>query len=77
MAIAIGVTISSLVVRKATTQIHWPNCEIILGHRLRRWANFIPTKTLQTLIIDLTTNIIVNIIISGHLLKTKVLNLRT
>ena len=26
--------------------IHWPNCEIMLGHRLRRWANIIPTKTL-------------------------------
>ena len=42
-AIAIGVTISSPVV---TTQIHWPNCEIMLAHRLRRWANIIPTKTL-------------------------------
>ena len=29
--------------------IHWPNCEIILGHRLRRWANIIPTKTLRAL----------------------------
>ena len=38
----IGGTISSPVVRKATTQIHWPNCEIILGHSLRRWANIIP-----------------------------------
>ena len=27
--------------------IHWPNCEIMLGHVcLRRWANIIPTKTL-------------------------------
>ena len=34
--------------------------------------NIIPTKTLWALIIDLTTNIIVNIIISEHLLKTKV-----
>ena len=76
-AIAIRVTILSPVVRKATTQLHWPNCEIMLGNRLRRWANIIPTKTLQALIIDSTTNIIVNIIISEHLIKTKVLNLRT
>ena len=76
-AIAIGVTISSPVARKDTTQIHWPSCEIMLGHRLLRWANNLPTETLQALIIDLTTNIIVNIIISEHLLKTKVLNLRT
>ena len=33
----------SPVARKTTTQIHWPNCEIWLGHRLRRWANIIPT----------------------------------
>ena len=39
---SVWVTISS----QATTQIHWPNCEIMLGHRLRRWANIIPTKTL-------------------------------
>ena len=26
--------------------IHWPNAEAMLGHRLRRWANIIPTKTL-------------------------------
>ena len=26
--------------------IHWPNADVILGHRLRRWANIIPTKTL-------------------------------
>ena len=26
--------------------IHWPNCEIMLGHRLRRCANIIPIKTL-------------------------------
>ena len=69
-AIAIGVTILSPVVRKTTTQIHWPNCEIMLSHRLRCWANNVPTKTLEALIIDLITNIIVNIIISEHLLKT-------
>ena len=26
--------------------IHWVNFEIMLGHRLQRWANIIPTKTL-------------------------------
>ena len=26
--------------------IHWPNADVMLGHRLRRWANIIPTKTL-------------------------------
>ena len=43
--IAVGVTISSPVVRKATTQTHWPNCESMSGNRLRRWPNIIPTKT--------------------------------
>ena len=45
--------------------IHWPNAEVI------------PTKTLSALIIDFTTNIMMNIIISEHLLKTKVLKLMT
>ena len=27
----------------------WPNYEILLGHRLRRWANITPTKTLWAL----------------------------
>ena len=26
--------------------IHWPNADVMLGHRLRRWANIILTKTL-------------------------------
>ena len=26
--------------------IHWVNYEIMLGHRLRRWANIIPSKTI-------------------------------
>ena len=26
--------------------IHWSNCEIILGHRLRLWANITPIETL-------------------------------
>ena len=30
--------------------IHWPNADVMLGHRLRLWANIIQTKTLQALI---------------------------
>ena len=30
-------------------KIHWLNADVMLGHRLRRWANFIPTKPLQAL----------------------------
>ena len=26
--------------------IHWPNAEVMMGHRLRRSANIIATKTL-------------------------------
>ena len=26
--------------------IHWLNADVMIGHRLRRWANIIPTKTL-------------------------------
>ena len=26
--------------------IHCPNADVMLGHRLQRWANIIPTKTL-------------------------------
>ena len=53
--------------------IHWPNCEIMLGHRLRPWANIIPTKPFKLL----TTNIIVWIFFSEDFLNTKVLNLGT
>ena len=28
------------------TTIHWRNADVMLGHRLRRWANIIPTKPL-------------------------------
>ena len=42
----------------------------MLGQRLQRWANIALAKTLQALIIDLTTNIIVNIIISEFLQST-------
>ena len=24
--------------------IHWPNAYVMLGHRLRRWVNNIPTE---------------------------------
>ena len=40
--------------------IHWPNADVMMGHRLWGCANIIPTKTLEALI----TNIIVNIIFS-------------
>ena len=29
--------------------ILWPNADVMLDHRLRRWANIIPTKTLWAL----------------------------
>ena len=25
--------------------IHWPDADVMLGHRLQRWANIISTKT--------------------------------
>ena len=53
--------------------IHGPNADVMMGHRLRRWATIFQPKPFKLL----TTNIIVNIIITEHLLKTKVLNLRT
>ena len=40
---------------KPDNTIHSPNADVMLCHRLRRWANIIPTKTLKLL----TTNIIV------------------
>ena len=60
--------------RKATTWITrhiWANCEIMLDHRLRRWANIIPTKTKALKF--LTTNII----FLKSFLNTKVLKLGT
>ena len=50
--------------------MHWPNADVMLGHPLRRWANIIPTKTLWAVNHNY-------IFFSEHLLKTKVLNLRT
>ena len=47
--------------------IHWPNADVMLGHRLRRWANKKQPEPFRLL----TTNLIVNIIISEHLLKNK------
>ena len=57
--------------KRTDNKIHWPNADVMLGHRLRRWANIIPTKTIWAL------NIIFNreCIFSEHFLKTKVLNL--
>ena len=53
--------------------IHWPNADVIMGHRLLRWANINPTKTLESLI----TNIIVNIIVFQQFLKTQLSDLAT
>ena len=46
---AIRVTLYSPKGHYPDNTIHWLNCEIMLGHRLRRWANILPTKTLQAL----------------------------
>ena len=43
------VTISIPAPETPENTIHWPNANVMLGHRLRRWANIIPTKTLQAL----------------------------
>ena len=44
---AIRVTLYPTKGHYADDTIHWPNCEIMLGHHLQRWANIIPTKTLN------------------------------
>ena len=46
---AIRVTLSPPKGHYPDNTIHWVNYEIMVGHRLRRWANFIPIKTLQAL----------------------------
>ena len=55
------------------SMIHWPNCEIMLSHRLRRWANIIPTETLQALNHEYNRDYF----FSEDFLNTKVLNLGT
>ena len=35
---------------RSDNTVHWSNADVMLGHCLRRWANIIPTKTLQALI---------------------------
>ena len=54
--------------------IHWPNCAIMLVHRLRRWANVIPTKPLQALNHEYNHEYL---FFSEDFLNTKVLNLGT
>ena len=54
-----------------STPIHWPNCKIMLGHRLRRWANIISTKTLLAPHHDNR-----EYLFSEYFLNTKLLNLR-
>ena len=53
---AIGVTRYAPKGHYPDNTIHWPNCDIILGHRLRRWAASFQPKPFNLL----TTNIIVN-----------------
>ena len=43
--IVMWVPLSIPVPEKPHYMIHWPNTDVMLGHRLRRWANIIPTKT--------------------------------
>ena len=63
---AIRVTLYASMGHYPDNKIHGqPNCEIKLGHRLRRWANIISTKT------HLTTNIIVNIFFFADFFKHK------
>ena len=44
-----GVKLSFSAPETQDNTIHWPNADVILGHGLRRWANIIPSKTLQGL----------------------------
>ena len=60
-------TLSIPAPEKTDITIHWPNADVMLRHRLRRRAGTIPTKSLKT------TNIMLNMFFSEHLLKTKVL----
>ena len=46
---AIRVTLYPLESHYPDNTIHLPNCEMMLGHPLRRWANIITTKTLEAL----------------------------
>ena len=71
--IVMRVTLSIPAPETPDNTIHWPNADVILGHRLRRWVNIIPTKTFQGLITIFNRECI----FSEHFLKTKVLNLGT
>ena len=42
-------TLSTPAPETPDNMIHWPNVDVLLGHRLRRWANIILTKTLWAL----------------------------
>ena len=60
---AMRVTFCSLRRQKSyypDNRIHWPNTDVMLGDRLCRRANIVPTLSLESLI----TNIIVNIFFS-------------
>ena len=71
---AIRVTLYPLRGHYPDNTIHWPNCEIMLGHSLRRLATLFQPKPFKLL----TTNIILNFFfLSEDFLNTKVLNLGT
>ena len=74
-AFCIGMRMTLLIPAPETPEnmIHWPNADVMLGYRLRRWANTIPSKILLALITIFNRKCI----FSEHFLKTKVLNLGT
>ena len=44
--IVMRVTLSVPAPETLDNTIHWPNAAVMLGHRLRSWANIISTKAL-------------------------------
>ena len=68
------VTLSIPVPETPGNSIHWPNADVMLGHCLRRWANIIPTKSLQALITIFNRE---GIFFPEHFVKAKVLNVDT
>ena len=45
--IVMRVTLSIPAPETPDNTIHWPNADVMLGHRLRRWANIIQTKSFK------------------------------
>ena len=48
--IVMWVTLSIQAPETPDKSIDWPNADVMVGHRLRRWSNIIETETLQVLI---------------------------